>query len=76
MSEIKIREDRLRRLFAKHGHYLRKTPSRSWLRSYYGPGYMVLDYRNIVRLGCTHRPYDATLDQCEAFILNISAKAA
>jgi len=71
MPSIKIREDRVRRRLAKDGYRLAKTPARSWLRSEYGPGYMVLDPANIVRLGGGHRVYDATLDEAEAFALNL-----
>ena len=37
---------------------LKKTPSRSWLRGCYGPGYMVVEYySNTVVLGCVERGY-------------------
>ncbi|WP_316158582.1 MULTISPECIES: hypothetical protein [unclassified Bradyrhizobium] len=67
MTALKIREDRLCRRLAKADHRLAKTPARSWLRQEYGPGYMVLDYTNTVRLGCGQRAYDATLSEVEAF---------
>lgn len=71
VTAIKIREDRLRRHLAKTGHRLAKTPSRSWLRQEYGPGYMVVDHNNVVREGCWHHPNEATLDQVKAFASNL-----
>jgi hypothetical protein len=51
----KTREDRVRRNLAKSGLYLRKTPSRSSLRKYYGAGYMIINaYRNEVVFGATN----------------------
>lgn len=71
MSSIKIREDRIRRRLAEGGYRLRKTPARSWLRTEYGPGYMVVDHTNVVRLGCWHREYQASLDEVETFALEL-----
>jgi hypothetical protein len=70
MSEpsIKVREDRARRALAKHDYCLRKTPSRSWLREYYGPGYMIIDQSNTVRAGSSSRQYDANLKDVEEFV--------
>ncbi len=67
MLSGKIREDRLRRRLAKTGYRLAKTPSRSWLRQEFGVGYMVVSDRNFVHEGCWSRPYEATLEQAEAF---------
>lgn len=65
---IKLRESRVRRRLARIDPYLRlaKTPTRSWLRSYYGPGYMILK-SNTVQIGCSLREYDATLEECESY---------
>jgi hypothetical protein len=52
----KTREDRVSRSLAKSGLDLRKTPSRSSLRKYYGAGYMIINaYRNEVVLGASQR---------------------
>ncbi|RWO85753.1 hypothetical protein [Mesorhizobium sp.] len=67
MSEIKAREDRARRRLARLGYRLNKTPSRSWLRAYYGPGYMILDGSTVVS-GCSDREYSDTLERVEDFI--------
>ena len=56
-SETSVRA-RLRSL----GYRLQKTPARSHLRAVYGVGYMVMNDRNIVVLGVTKHPFDATLD--------------
>lgn len=62
-------ESTIRRQLNKLGLYLKKTPSRSHLRDWYGPGFMVVDgYTNTVVLGCFHRAYDATLDEVVAFV--------
>lgn len=63
----KSRESRARRQLAKLNYWLTKTPSRSWLRDYSRPGYMVLS-SNYVVLGCCNREYQATLEQVEDFI--------
>ncbi|WAC25753.1 hypothetical protein [Ancylobacter sp. SL191] len=69
MSSLKVRENKLRRHLARHNHRLEKTPSRHWSKSFYGAGYMVIEnYTNSVALGCFHQPYDATLEQAEAFL--------
>jgi hypothetical protein len=77
MSEpsIKMREDRARRALAKHYYHLRKTPSRSWLRQYYDPGYMIMDRTNTVREGCYSREYQATLERVEEFVERITSSA-
>ncbi len=67
MSTEKIREDRQRRRFTKASYHLRKTPARSWLRQYYGAGYMIL-LNNFVVDGCGQRAYMMTLEEVEAFI--------
>lgn len=72
----KYREDRARYRLRKLGYRLKKTPTRSWLRSYYGPGYQVLDGRNYVIAGCYNREYELTLEQIEDFISDREAKAA
>ena len=38
-----VREDRVRRVLAKRGYILRKTPARSWLRQFYEPGYRIIE---------------------------------
>jgi hypothetical protein len=65
---IKVREDRARRALIKHDHKLCKTPARSWLRAYYGPGYEIVNAYNTVVLGCIHRNYSATLEDVEDFV--------
>jgi leucyl aminopeptidase (aminopeptidase T) len=72
---IKAREDRLRRLLRRHNHCLTKTPSNSWLRREFGPGYMVVDYNNFVRLGCGLHEYEATLEMCEDYANDLVAEA-
>lgn len=68
MTTFKIREDRLRRSLAKAGYHLTKTPARSWLRDHFGTGYMVVENdTNGVKLGCSSRPYEASLEDAEAF---------
>lgn len=62
----KTEENRLRRLLARTGHCLQKTPSRSWLREHYGVGYMVTR-DNVVRLGCLHHAYNANLQDVAKF---------
>jgi hypothetical protein len=73
MSEpsIKVREDRARRALAKHHCRLCKTPSRSWLRKYYGVGYQIIDQSNTVRIGYGTREYEATLKDVEDFAFRI-----
>lgn len=69
MSTEKNREDRARRLLAKHGYRLEKTPSRAWERQYYGPGYMIIScYDNIVRWGYGPRQWMLSLDEVEQII--------
>ena len=63
---IKIREDRARRLLAKRGLRLCKTPSRTWVRSF-GPGYLVLNRNMVVVMASSTRKYQATLEEIEAF---------
>ncbi|WP_319796608.1 hypothetical protein [Nitrobacter sp.] len=67
MTAIKSREDRLRRRLAKLGLRLAKTPARSSLREFYGPGYMVVDDTNTARLGASQRAYEASLEEVEEF---------
>jgi hypothetical protein len=66
-ATIKIREDRARRALAKGGYRLCKTPSRSWLRSYYGPGYEIYDDRNNLVAGNYDKRYALKLEQVEDF---------
>jgi len=69
MNEIKLRENSARRKLAKAGMSLKKTPSRSWLREQFGPGYMVIDiYTNTAVLGAGSHAFDATLDDVEDFL--------
>ncbi len=75
MSSEKTREDRCRRRLARRGLQLTKTPSRSWLRAYYGPGYMVCK-NNTVVYGCYHREYDLTLEEVEDYVEAIDAPAS
>lgn len=67
MSDIKKREDRARRQLARLGLRLSKTPTRSWLRAYYGPGYQILDGTTVIA-GCHGREYSDTLERVEEFI--------
>ncbi|MDQ0349388.1 hypothetical protein [Ancylobacter vacuolatus] len=64
---MRISESAIRRRLAKAGFRLQKTPARHWTRNEYGPGYIVTDDTNTVRLGATQRPYDATLDEVREF---------
>lgn len=59
-DNVNAREQCMRRLLARGGFRLHKTPARSYLR-YYGVGYMIT-HNNYVRLGCE---YDATLEDVE-----------
>jgi hypothetical protein len=72
----KKREDRARRALAKHGLILKKTPSRSWLRQHYGPGYMIIDYRNCVISGACNREYEDTLEHIEWYAFEKRVKAS
>lgn len=67
MTTLHARESRVRRALAKQGMRLQKTPSRSWLRHHYGPGYQVVDDRNCVITGCTHHEFQATIEEVEHF---------
>jgi hypothetical protein len=62
------RERRARTALRSLSCTLEKVPARSWIRAYYGVGYMVLDWRNNVVLGCGSRCYMATLAEVEEFI--------
>jgi hypothetical protein len=67
-TSLKAREDRARRVLAKYGYVLRKTPARSWLRQYYGPGYMIVEiHRNLVVSGCGSRPYQDRIEGIERY---------
>ncbi|MER9927180.1 hypothetical protein NKJ84_30830 [Mesorhizobium sp. M0048] len=67
MTILKIREDTARRRLARLGFRLNKTPSRSWLRAEYGPGYIILDGNTVVS-GCSGHEYSDTLERVEEFI--------
>jgi hypothetical protein len=67
-DKTRAREQAIRRELSKHGARLEKTPSRHWSKTHYGVGYQVVDDRNVVRLGASQRPYDATLDEVEQFV--------
>ena len=67
MMSLASREARSRRLLAKSGHRLQKTPARFWTRQHYCPGYMVLTGSNLVVLGCSRYEYDGTIEEIEAF---------
>jgi hypothetical protein len=71
----KTREARIRRQLRRHGFILQKTPARSWLRAYYGAGYMITDDRNCVRCGARPHEYSATLDEVEDFLTPYLAAA-
>jgi hypothetical protein len=64
------------RVLAKNGYRLCKTPSRSWLRSYYGTGCMIVDQNNCVVSGCGSREYQDNLSQVEDFCLTLNDSAA
>jgi hypothetical protein len=68
MLSPKVREDRVRRMLAKKGFRLEKTPARSWLRAHYEPGYMICEGNTVIS-GCLGRAYTDTLEQVEAFAL-------
>lgn len=61
-------ESTIRRALAAQGYRLSKTPARHWTRAEYGPGYQVVDDRNVVVIGASQRPYDATLADIEALL--------
>jgi hypothetical protein len=65
-----VRESRVRRALAKYDLVLKKTPSRSWLREHYGPGYMIVNDRNVVVSGAHQREYEDTIDRVEHFAFN------
>lgn len=67
MPSLKNREDRARRALIKCGYRLHKTPSRSYLRDWYGPGYMVT-HNNVCVLGGISRAYDCSFGEVEAFV--------
>jgi hypothetical protein len=69
------RERRLRRQLDRLGYRLHKTPARSWLRAYYGAGYMITR-DNTIQLGCFRHEYDATIDEVAAFAADLSGRAA
>lgn len=56
-------ESSIRRQLAAKGYRLQKTPARHHFRDLFGPGYMVIDERNVVVLGANQRCWDATLEQ-------------
>lgn len=66
-----LSESAIRRRLAKAGYRLEKTPSRHWSRSWYGPGYMVIDGTNTVRLGAFQRAYEATLEDVRDFVADL-----
>lgn len=68
MEEIstEAREQRVRRLLAKHGMQLNKAHPRSFERRNYGIGYMVVENNGVI-LGCEQRTYSATLVDVEEF---------
>jgi hypothetical protein len=69
------RESRLRRALDRNGYRLSKTPSRSWLRSYYGPGYQVVEcFSNRVVFDCCERGYEATLDEVEEWAEDLASQ--
>jgi hypothetical protein len=61
-----VREGRVRLALAKYDMILKKTPSRSWLRQHYGPGYMIVN-GNIVVSGAHQREYEDDIDRVEWF---------
>lgn len=65
---IQARESRLRRLLAKRDMRLEKTPARHASREWHGAGYMVIDDRNCVVVGASHRPWDAMIEEVEAVV--------
>lgn len=67
MSTEKSRENRVRRQLARQGYALKKTPARSAYRQWYGPGYMIVDERNVVISGAINRPYSDSLADVGAY---------
>ena len=74
-TDLKAREDRIRRVCAKHDCRLKKTPSRHWTREWYGPGYMIIDSSNTVVEGCGFRQYDADIERAEWYALEVLEKS-
>lgn len=62
-----ISESAIRRRLAKAGFRLQKTPAAHWTRAESGPGYEIVDDHNMLILGSSHRPYDATLNDVREF---------
>ncbi|AEG09298.1 hypothetical protein [Sinorhizobium meliloti] len=61
-------ESKIRRDLTKLGYRLKKTPARHYTRTEYGPGYEVIDERNVVVLGASQREYEATIDDVQAWL--------
>jgi hypothetical protein len=75
MSTEKAREDRARCTLRRCGYQLSKTPARSWLRRYYDVGFQVINDRNCGVLGICQRGYEATLEQVEDFVAELTRAA-
>jgi hypothetical protein len=65
--EVKVKENRLRRVAARRGFRLEKSRRRDPAAIDYG-GYMLVDSStNTVVLGAGHHPYSATLEDIEDY---------
>jgi hypothetical protein len=62
-------------MLAKLDYRLSKTPARSWLRPYYGPGYQVLR-NNYVVAGCGSCKYRMSIEEVEDFAVAAARKAS
>ncbi|ADH89250.1 hypothetical protein Snov_2903 [Ancylobacter novellus DSM 506] len=64
-------ESTIRRRLAKVGFRLQKTPAHHWTRAEFGTGYEVVDEGDMLILGCSQRPYDATLEDVRTFVAGL-----
>lgn len=69
-------ESKIRRQLSKIGYRLKKTPARHYTRTEYGPGYEVIDERNVVVLGASQRESEARLEDVQAWLDDLNARKA
>jgi hypothetical protein len=68
MSVDKVLENKARRVLSRRGYRLLKSHRRDKNAFDYG-GYMVVDDRNNVLIGCRHNEFDATWKDVGAFLV-------
>ncbi|MCB1343128.1 MAG: hypothetical protein KDK24_19070 [Pseudooceanicola sp.] len=66
-QEIKVRENKLRRMAERQGLRLCKSKRRDPMARDFGK-YHIVDDRNVVIFGIGHDQFEATLDQVEDFL--------